>query len=491
VKRLLTLITVTLCLAGPAAAHVGSPDVYYEGDAGPYRLFVTIRVPQVVPGVAEIEVRSQSSDVRRVRIVPLRITGPGSEYSPTPDVAEQSKADPQFFSGSLWLMEFGALQVRILVDGTRGGGECSVPVLAEAQRVMPMLKPLGALLAALLALLAAGLVTIAGAGAREAALDPGADPGRQNRRRGRVAMGVAAAVVVAAAVLGNHWWNVEAANYTRHVYRNPAVTASLESGQRLVLRSNDSAWIEGLKREPLIPDHDHLVHLFLIRTPAMDRFWHLHPQEAGPGVFAVGLPGVPPGHYRIFADIVHSNGFPETLVSAVDIPGGAQVAASSVLTGDDSSAEAPALAEAGADTRVFVFPDGSGRMIWESPGSPVKANVAAEFRFRVEDSSGQPVSDLEPYMGMAVHAEIVRSDCAVFAHVHPAGSVSMAALELANSSVPDAAVMPGMDMPSHSEPLGPSVSFPYGFPQAGRYRIFVQVKRRNNVETGVFDVQAR
>lgn len=100
-KRLSKLIAVTLCLAAPAAAHVGSPDIYYEGNAGPYHLFVTIRVPQVVPGVAEIEVRSQSADVRRVRMVPLRITGPGSEYSPAPDVAEQSKADRQFFSGSL------------------------------------------------------------------------------------------------------------------------------------------------------------------------------------------------------------------------------------------------------------------------------------------------------------------------------------------------------------------------------------------------------
>jgi len=470
---------------------VGSPDVYYEGSAGPYHLFVTIRVPQVVPGVAEIEVRSQSADMRRVRMVPLRITGPGSEYSPAPDVAEQSKADPQFFSGSLWLMEFGALQVRILVDGARGSGECSVPVLAEAQRVIPMQKPLGAILAVLMALLAAGLVTIACAGAREATLDPGADPDRRNRRRGRVAMSVAAAVVLAAIVLGNQWWSVAAASYARHVYSNPAVTAELEPGQRLVLRSNDTAWIEGVRRQPLIADHNHLMHLFLIRTPAMDRFWHLHPHEDGPGAFAVGLPGVPPGHYRIFADIVHSNGFPETLVSAIDIPAGSQAPADAMLTGDDSTAEAPALEETGADMRVSTFLDGSGRMVWESPASPLKARVASEFRFRVDDSSGQPASDLQPYMGMTVHAEIVRSDCAVFAHVHPAGSVSMAALELANSVVPDATVMPGMIMSSDSQRLDPEVSFPYGFPQAGRYRMFVQVKRRGDVETGVFDAQAR
>ena len=41
-----------LCVV-PAHAHVGSPDVYAEGDAGPYKLFVVIRPPLVIPGVAE------------------------------------------------------------------------------------------------------------------------------------------------------------------------------------------------------------------------------------------------------------------------------------------------------------------------------------------------------------------------------------------------------------------------------------------------------
>ena len=32
-----------------------------------------------------------------------------------------------------------------------------------------------------------------------------------------------------------------------------------------------------------------------------------------------------------------------------------------------------------------------------------------------------------------------------------------------------------------------AVDFPYGFPAAGRYRIFVQMKHGAVVETGVFD----
>jgi hypothetical protein len=43
--------------------------------------------------------------------------------------------------------------------------------------------------------------------------------------------------------------------------------------------------------------------------------------------------------------------------------------------------------------------------------------------------------------------------------------------------------MPGMD----HDTLPNMVSFPYGFPSAGQYRIFVQMKHGNIIETGAFD----
>jgi hypothetical protein len=119
-----------------------------------------------------------------------------------------------------------------------------------------------------------------------------------------------------------------------------------------------------------------------------------------------------------------------------------------------------------------------------------------------QEKHGRPAQDMEPYMGMAGHAEFVRSDLSVFAHVHPAGSVSMAALELAQAgissdaasaqetmSIPMSGAM-SMPMPA-SGPLPAEVRFPYGFPQAGDYRIFVQVKRGGRIETGVFDAHVQ
>ena len=130
---------------------------------------------------------------------------------------------------------------------------------------------------------------------------------------------------------------------------------------------------------------------------------------------------------------------------------------------------------------------------------PYRARQPYEFRFRVEDSEGRPAERMELYMGMQGHAAFVRSDRSVFAHVHPSGSVPMASLGLTQNAGDGSMAMGGMDMGgmSHSmmghstmmQSLPPEVSFPWGFPKPGDYRIYVQVKRAGKIETGVFDAR--
>jgi hypothetical protein len=88
-------------------------------------------------------------------------------------------------------------------------------------------------------------------------------------------------------------------------------------------------------------------------------------------------------------------------------------------------------------------------------------------------------------MGMAGHLVILRLDLSVFAHVHPAGSVPMAALMLLEKRTPGSA--DSMQGIMHHESVPAEITFPYGFPQAGDYRLFVQIKRNGQVQTGVFD----
>src|SRR5215831_10108263 len=183
--RVLQLATVLIvaCFARPARAHVGSPNVFYAGDAGPYHLLVTVMVPQVIPGIAEVEVRTSSDQVRQISTVVTRLSGAGSRYTPVPDLARRASVDPHLFTSSVWLMEYGSLRVLLKVSGSRGDAELSVPVAAFARQSLPMPRWLGALLLAVTVGLAVGGIFIVGAAARDSRLSPGATADERSRQR--------------------------------------------------------------------------------------------------------------------------------------------------------------------------------------------------------------------------------------------------------------------------------------------------------------------
>ena len=93
------LLGLVVAFVMPAHAHVGSKDVFEQVTAGPYKLFVTIRMPSVIPGVATIEARSTGSPVDSLRITPMPLTGEASKHPPTPDVMKRSADDSAFFTG--------------------------------------------------------------------------------------------------------------------------------------------------------------------------------------------------------------------------------------------------------------------------------------------------------------------------------------------------------------------------------------------------------
>ncbi len=483
-KRFFQFICLLL-LSLACAAHVNSPDVYYDGYAGPYHLLVTLRPPAVVPGVAQVQIRSVSSDVSEIKILPLRMIGVGAKMAPVPDPAKRSADDPQLFTGSLWIMVRGSWKVQIEVTGQKGVAQLDVPLPAVSTSSQPMHAGLGILLAFLGLALAAGLIGIIFAATRDAALNPGERLGPAQARRGRIGMAVATVIVLGAFILGNKWWGSEASANDRLNYRIPNMTPSLTAGSVLRLHLDNPNEAEPtrfrteqpdrIRLDDLIPDHGHLMHLFLVRMPEMKAFWHLHPDQTQPGDFAVNLPIMPEGQYKLYADIVHHTGFPETQVATVNLP----AVTGEAMSGDDSGS----LDLAPTD-RVAQL-SGGYRMVWQRDDSPFKANQPYWFRFRVEDKDGKPASDLEPYMGMAAHAVFLSTDGNVFAHVHPAGSVSMAAVNLAEGR--NAKL--GMENMDHAAPSA-EVSFPYGFPKPADYRIFVQIKRAGKIETGEFVAKA-
>ncbi len=486
-RRVFWLAAVLGLFARPAAAHIGSPAVVFDGAAGPYPVRVIILPPPVIPGRAEINVRLLQDDGSPVKVTVLPVNWrAGLTGAPPPDEATAVPGEPALRHGELWLMSSGSYSVHVAVEGARGRGTAIVPVVAIATQRLDMARGLEVGLGVLGVLLFAGLVGLVGAGVREGVLPPGAPVGAVERRRGLVAVAVTT-VVLGAGILGaRHWWNQVDQDYrSNEIYRPQPLQAAVSgaAGARVLHLTVGRSGPNNRGRLMLIPDHGKLMHLFMIREPQLDALAHLHPVRSGPRSFDVAVPPLPAGRYRLYADITSETGFAATLTATADVGlGGDDAPAAAVPARDpDDSWHVSAPAEPGASEPHLVL-----------VGSPEwRAGEDVNLAFAVQDGAGRPVA-LEPYMGMLGHAAVRRADGSVFAHLHPVGTISMAAQEFFTAQ---AARETGTAAPmDHSQHLhhggtGNTVSFPYLFPRPGTYRLWVQVKVEGRVVTGVFDLE--
>lgn len=492
------------------AAHIGSPDTWFEGSAGPYRLLVHVGSPGVVPAIADISVRVYDSAREAGR---LTVTASVNKFDaagapPPPEQAVPVAGDPELYAISLWVMSGGSNSVTINVSGAKGSGSVIVPATFVASRRLSLDGPLAIGLALVGLVLFAGMVSIAAAAAREASLPPGVPMDAARRRRGRIALGVAAVVLALALIGGRAWWRAEDAAYRRSIFRPmPAVAGATDSGaaSTISLRITDSAWVAARNESlppgrsrggftPLIPDHGKLMHMFVV-SDDLRAFAHLHPSTSDTVSFTTWRPPLPGGRYHVYGDVVHESGFAQTLTAPVTLrPQTAEPSSGS--RGDDSwhVSVVPVTSGASSSRETMIR--------WDRPVAPLVAGRPAPLRFAITDLEGNPV-ELEPYMGMAAHAVVMRDDRSVFIHLHPSGTVPMAAkrsfdLRTATDTVPgtlsrrvtvtDSAASAASSAHAGMS-LGNVVSFPYAFPGAGKYRIWVQVKRGGRVVTGAFDAE--
>ena len=490
--RTLQLLAGVLVLT----AHVGSPDTFFEGTAGPYRIRVIVRPPGIVPGLADITVRVlDGPHLQSVLVLPLR-GGRPTALEPPPDTAKPVPGDPAVFNAQLWLMEGGAYSVRVDVSGTAGSGFAIVPVNSIATRRLDLDPPLAAALLGLGAFLLAGALTIVGAAVRESVLPPGVEPDGARRRRSWWVRAAAAPLLGLAVFGGKAWWDGEDASHASSLYHPMRVATTIADGgggTSLRLAITDSEWLNR-QYTPLIPDHGKLMHLFLVRSDGA-ALAHLHPVMQDSSTFVAALPPLPPGSYRLYADVVHESGFTQTLVDSITVATASATWRAS--DPDDSWWEAGQFSPAGL--RLFSkLADGSA-LTWFRDTTPLVVGQDQELRFAVTGPDAKPTV-LEPYMGMPSHAVIVRDDGAVFVHLHPAGTITMASQLVYALRQPGDTVRGRLGQRiTESERTGhvmtPAfgdpgiVSFPYAFPQPGRYHLWVQVKRRGRILTGSFNAK--
>ncbi|PYJ03888.1 MAG: hypothetical protein DME25_10995 [Verrucomicrobia bacterium] len=130
------LVALAALLPLTARGHVGSPNVFFEGQAGPYPVHVIIRPAEVIPGLAEVSVRTEVT-VERVTALPIKWYV-GRKGAPPPDVARLVPGETSLYSAQLWFMENGAQSVELEVTGASGTGRVTIPVDAVARRVLDL-----------------------------------------------------------------------------------------------------------------------------------------------------------------------------------------------------------------------------------------------------------------------------------------------------------------------------------------------------------------
>jgi len=490
-RRALVPLAAAL-LASRAAAHLNSPNVYLDEAIGPWPAVTTIELPQVIPGEARVVVRLTRASGGEAVGVRLLAIPPEGERVAAPSVAATAlSSDPGTFLAPMPLTRPGVWTARVSVSGSRGAGQIDVPVGAKAPPSRRMPGSLIVLLSALMALLLATAVPIARALARNVYALPNGLP----ESTARLAPWAAAWCFVAIlGVNGFAWWKKDQDVAARNA---PAMRAELStpSGQPVAGRPSavriDVVDALGKPIADILADHGKMMHAVVVEIPGMSYFLHVHPRMTRPGRFELAWVPPEPGRYEIFADVLSSMGVADTLTSLLTVAPGESARASSFEDPDDSDASPPALGGSATSGASYDLGGGYAMRLVSPATRPVREHELLDLGFELDGADGRPVDALEPYMGMAGHLLIVRDDFAVFAHVHPMGTV------------PNRMSMPGshsaMTPEEHARAMatmrtrieGARVSFPYGFPSPGRYRLFAQVRYRGAVRTGIFDLEVR
>ena len=186
-------------------------------------------------------------------------------------------------------------------------------------------------------------------------------------------------------------------------------------------------------------EHEKQLHLIAVRRD-FSGFQHVHPVMSENGTWTTSL-ALSPGQWRLFADFKPTGGEAVTLGNDLAVRGVYEPAAPT------------------ADSRTATV---DGYTV------TLDGDLAADEEARLTLSvalDGEPVTDLEPYLGAYGHLVALRAGDLAYLHVHPQGT-------------PDDGV---------TEP-GPDVVFYAEVPSPGRYHLYLNFKHDGVVRTAAFTV---
>lgn len=224
-------------------------------------------------------------------------------------------------------------------------------------------------------------------------------------------------------------------------YRLDAVSAPGATGEdgELTLQVRDAA---GAVVTDLELSHEQELHLIVVRTDG-SHFRHVHPERDEEGTWSLPWRWDAAGAYRVFADFVPAGSEGITISTTLEVAG----------TLEPSAPAEPSLSASTGEFTVTV----DGDLVAGDP-STVTATVTR---------AGQPVTELEPYLGAFGHLVALREGDLAYLHVHPHG-----------------------EAPSAGQTSGPEVAFDVLAPTPGRYLLYLDFQVAGEVHTATFVVDA-
>src|SRR5262245_34295291 len=189
--------------------------------------------------------------------------------------------------------------------------------------------------------------------------------------------------------------------------------------------------------------HEKPFHLFIV-SQDLSYFAHLHPQQQGDGSFVIETSVPKPGAYLVYSDFFPVAGVP-------------QVAYGNLITAGYHDDLFSGRAVIKPDEVLIRDVEGTRFALTLEPREPV-AGKKLTLTYQITDlKTGEPVRDLEPYLGAWGHTLILSEDARDYVHTH----------------------------------AGAEISFEAFVPRSGRYRIWSQFQRHGKVITVPFTIEVK
>ncbi|MEU9129273.1 hypothetical protein AB0D08_14405 [Kitasatospora sp. NPDC048540] len=190
-----------------------------------------------------------------------------------------------------------------------------------------------------------------------------------------------------------------------------------------------------------VPEQTEQLHFYAIRSD-LTGFQHLHPELGPDGTWRAALEPLAAGDWRLYASFTPDSGPGK---------GGALVLGEQVtVPGAASPVPLPAAAGSATVDGYTVTVDG---------GAPKGGELGLTVT-----RDGQPVTDLQPYLGTFGHLTAFHAGDLAFAHLHPEGAAADGG-------------------------GGPSLRFHAELPAAGDWRLFVQFRTGGTLHTAALTLR--